>query len=97
MVSRLLTYVSGRWLPKLEATVSASDASFLYGFGVHDSARTYAGRLHEAKLEEHVSRLLESARLLRLEPPFDREVSCETGAQPSSRLARSRAETTPAL
>ena len=72
MASRLLTYVSGRWVPKLDATVSASDASFLFGFGIHDSARTYNGALHTAKLEEHVDRFVDGDRNARIRRRHDK-------------------------
>ena len=71
--SRLVSYVSGRFVKKAEALVNASDASFLYGFGIHDSARTYGGRLHGGKLDEHVARFLRSAALMRLESPLDHD------------------------
>lgn len=64
-------YVNGRFVSKEEATVSVYDHGFLYGDGIFEGIRCYNGRVF--KLEEHVDRLFQSAKTLRLEIPIGRD------------------------
>jgi branched-chain amino acid aminotransferase len=64
-------YVNGRIVSKDEATVSVYDHGLLYGDGVFEGIRVYAGRIF--KLEEHLDRLYESAKHILLDIPLSRE------------------------
>lgn len=66
-----IVYVNGRFVSKDDATVSVYDHGFLYGDGVFEGIRCYNGRVF--KLTEHVDRMFESARTLRLEIPMSPE------------------------
>ena len=62
-------YIAGRLVPKDEAKISVYDHGLLYGDGVFEGIRVYGGRvfLHE----EHIRRLYESARAIRLTIPIE--------------------------
>jgi branched-chain amino acid aminotransferase len=60
-------YVNGRFVEDEAAKISVTDHSFLYGDGCFEGIGVCEGRvLH---LDEHVTRLFKSARLLRMEVP----------------------------
>jgi branched-chain amino acid aminotransferase len=63
-----LVYVTGKLVPKDEATVNVYDHGLLYGDGVFEGIRVYGGKvfLHE----EHIARLYESAQAIRLPIPM---------------------------
>jgi branched-chain amino acid aminotransferase len=61
-------YVSGKLVDKEQATVSVFDHGFLYGDGVFEGIRVYGGKVF--LLAEHIERLYESARAIRLEIPM---------------------------
>lgn len=63
-------YISGKLLDKEQATVSVYDHGLLYGDGVFEGIRVYAGKAF--LLKEHIDRLYESARAIRLEIPMTR-------------------------
>ena len=63
-----LVYVAGQLVDKSEAKVSVYDHGLLYGDGVFEGIRVYVGKVF--LLEEHVDRLYESARAIRLEIPM---------------------------
>jgi branched-chain amino acid aminotransferase len=65
----MLIYLNGALVPKEEARVSVFDHGFLYGDGVFEGIRVYAGKVF--RLEEHVARLYESARTLELHVPME--------------------------
>lgn len=61
-------YISGKLLDKEQATVSVYDHGLLYGDGVFEGIRVYGGNVF--LLKEHIERLYESARAIRLEIPM---------------------------
>lgn len=63
-------YISGKLLPKEQATISVYDHGLLYGDGVFEGIRVYGGKVF--LLKEHIERLYESARTIRLEIPLTR-------------------------
>lgn len=63
-------YINGKLLDKEQATVSVYDHGLLYGDGVFEGIRVYGGKAF--LLAEHVDRLYESARAIRLEIPMTR-------------------------
>ncbi|WP_371068451.1 branched-chain-amino-acid transaminase [Sediminibacillus sp. JSM 1682029] len=64
-------FLSGEFVKKEEAVVSVYDHGFLYGDGVFEGIRAYAGSVF--KLDEHLQRLFESARSILLEVPYTKE------------------------
>jgi branched-chain amino acid aminotransferase len=63
-------YVDGRFYGREEAKVSVFDHGLLYGDGVFEGIRVYAGRVFE--LDAHIDRLYASAQALALEIPLPR-------------------------
>lgn len=61
-------YIAGRLVPKEQAVVSVYDHGLLYGDGVFEGIRVYSRRVF--LLEEHVRRLYDSAKAIRLEIPM---------------------------
>ena len=67
-------YINGKILPEERATVSVFDHGLLYGDGVFEGIRVYGGKVF--LIDEHVQRLYESARAIRLEIPMtEKEMS----------------------
>ncbi|MFB3072268.1 MAG: aminotransferase class IV, partial [bacterium] len=64
----MIVYLNGDYVPAEEARVSVFDRGFLYGDGIYETLRVYGGRVF--RLEEHLSRLERSARLIRLSLPL---------------------------
>src|SRR5271168_3320195 len=64
-------YISGKLYDKADAKISVYDHGLLYGDGVFEGIRVYDGKVF--KLKEHVDRLFESARAIKLEIPLSRE------------------------
>lgn len=76
----MLIYLNGKFVPREEAKISVFDHGLLYGDGVFEGIRSYNGRVF--KLDEHLKRLYDSAKAIRLEIPLSleemREVVLET-------------------
>ncbi len=64
-------YIDGKLVEESEAKVSVFDHGFLYGDGVFEGMRAYAGRVF--KLGEHLERLYASGVGIALEIPMSRE------------------------
>lgn len=64
-------YISGKFYDKPDAKISVYDHGVLYGDGVFEGIRIYNGKVF--RLKEHVDRLFESARAIKLEIPLTRE------------------------
>ncbi len=62
-------YIDGEYYPKEEAKVSVFDHGLLYGDGIFEGIRAYAGRVF--RLEEHLERLYLSARSILINIPLD--------------------------
>ncbi len=60
--------INGTIVDPAEAKISVYDHGLLYGDGVFEGIRVYAGKAF--LLEEHITRLYESARAIRLEIPI---------------------------
>jgi branched-chain amino acid aminotransferase len=67
----LLIYLNGEFVPKEEAKVSVFDHGLLYGDGVFEGIRSYNGRVF--RLDEHLQRLYDSAKVIRLKIPLSFE------------------------
>ena len=66
-MSELLVYVNGDIVPLESARIGVLDRGFLYGDGLFETVRTYAGA--PFGLPQHLRRLARSARVFRI--PFD--------------------------
>jgi len=71
MSSSPKVFISGKLYEKADAKVSVYDHGLLYGDGVFEGIRVYAGKVF--RLKEHVDRLYESALAIHLEIPMSRE------------------------
>ena len=61
-------YLNGQYLPLEEAKIPVLDRGFLFGDGVYEVIPAYAGHLF--RLEQHLERLDNSLRAIRMEPPL---------------------------
>lgn len=61
-------YISGKYYSKADAKISVYDHGLLYGDGVFEGMRIYAGKVF--RLEQHLTRLWESALSIRLKIPI---------------------------
>jgi branched-chain amino acid aminotransferase len=59
-----IVYLNGSLVPRSQARVSVFDHSFLYGYGLFETMRTYHGKIF--LLERHIKRLLSSAEAIGL-------------------------------
>ena len=67
----LKIYISGKYYDKEDAKVSVYDHGLLYGDGVFEGIRSYSGKVF--RLQEHLDRLWNSAKALRLTIPISME------------------------
>jgi branched-chain amino acid aminotransferase len=68
-------YINGKCYDKPDAKISVYDHGLLYGDGVFEGIRIYSGKAF--KLKDHVARLFESARSIKLEMPISQEEMCK--------------------
>jgi len=61
-------YINGTFFDKEDARISVFDHGLLYGDGVFEGLRSYAGKVF--RLQEHLERLFESARAIHLQIPM---------------------------
>ncbi|MFQ5909241.1 MAG: branched-chain-amino-acid transaminase [Thermoplasmata archaeon] len=61
-------YIDGQYLPREDAKISVFDHGLLYGDGIFEGIRAYGGKVF--KLDRHLERLFESARLIELDVPL---------------------------
>lgn len=64
-------YISGKLYDKADAKISVYDHGLLYGDGIFEGIRIYNGKIF--RLREHLNRLYEGARSIKLEIPLNRE------------------------
>jgi branched-chain amino acid aminotransferase len=64
-------YLNGNLVDEKDAVVSVFDHGLLYGDGVFEGTRVYGGNV--AFLDEHMQRLLDSAKVIALEPGITKE------------------------
>ena len=67
----LKVYINGTLYNKEDAKVSVYDHGFLYGDGVFEGMRSYAGSVF--RMKEHLDRLWDSAGRIQLEIPMTKE------------------------
>ncbi len=68
-------YINGKLFDKADAKISVFDHGLLYGDGVFEGIRVYEGKVF--RLREHIDRLYESGRHIKLEIPLSREQMTE--------------------
>ncbi|HRZ10129.1 MAG TPA: branched-chain-amino-acid transaminase [Gemmatimonadales bacterium] len=66
-----LIWIDGQWHDRDTATISVFDHGLLYGDGVFEGMRVYAGRAF--RREEHLDRLYDSAQAIWLTPPIGKD------------------------
>src|SRR5262249_16905334 len=64
-------WINGKLYDKADAKVSVYDHGLLYGDGVFEGIRVYAGKVF--RLKEHIDRLYDSVRAIALDIPMSRE------------------------
>jgi branched-chain amino acid aminotransferase len=64
----LKIYIGGKLYDKADAKISVYDHGLLYGDGVFEGIRSYAGKVF--RLEQHIDRLYDSARAIHLVIPM---------------------------
>jgi D-alanine transaminase len=64
-------YLNGQYLPLADANISVMDRGFLFGDGVYEVIPAYSGKLF--RLEDHLERLDNSLRSIRLQNPHSHE------------------------
>jgi branched-chain amino acid aminotransferase len=64
-------YMDGKLVEKDQAKVSVFDHGVLYGDGVFEGIRAYSGRVF--KLDEHIDRLFNSAKVIMLDIPLSKD------------------------
>lgn len=64
-------YLNGEYLPLADAKISVLDRGFLFGDGVYEVIPAYAGKLF--RLEDHLTRLDNSLKSIRLQNPHSHE------------------------
>lgn len=69
-------YIDGDFYPRDEAKISVYDHGLLYGDGVYEAIRAYEGVIF--KLNEHIDRLYESAKSIKIEIPLKKKEMIET-------------------
>ncbi|MGH7213835.1 MAG: branched-chain-amino-acid transaminase [Tepidisphaeraceae bacterium] len=67
----LKIWLDGKLVPREDAKVSVYDHGLLYGDGVFEGIRVYAGKIFEC--DAHLDRLYASAKAIRLTIPISRE------------------------
>ena len=67
----LKIWLDGKLVDEADAKISVFDHGLLYGDGVFEGIRVYDGRIFE--LKAHLRRLYESAKVIRLEVPMDKD------------------------
>lgn len=67
----LKVYINGKHYDKEEAKISVYDHGLLYGDGVFEGIRSYAGKVF--RLKEHLDRLWDSAKAIWLTIPISKE------------------------
>ena len=64
-------WINGKFFRGDKAKVSIFDRGFMYGDGVFETMRSYAGLVF--KLDEHLNRLFGCLKIIKIKPPFSRK------------------------
>ena len=71
MATERVAYVNGQMVPESEAVISIRDRGFLQGDAVFDTTRTFGHRIF--RLDEHLTRFMESLKYMRIEPGLTKD------------------------
>ena len=71
MTAERVAYVNGELVPESEAVISIRDRGFLQGDAVFDTTRTFGHRIF--RLDEHLTRFMESLKYMRIEPGLTKD------------------------
>ncbi len=71
MATERVAYVNGSMVPESEAVISIRDRGFLQGDAVFDTTRTFGHRIF--RLDEHLTRFMESLKYMRIEPGLTKD------------------------
>lgn len=71
MATERVAYVNGEMVPESEAVISIRDRGFLQGDAVFDTTRTFGHRIF--RLDEHLTRFMESLKYMRIEPGLTKD------------------------
>ena len=71
MTQERVAYVNGEIVPESRASVSISDRGFILGDAVFDTTRTFGHEIF--RLDEHIDRLYESLKWMRIDPQMTKE------------------------
>ncbi len=63
-------WINGRLVGMKDARISVFDRGFLYGDGVFETMRSYAGAIF--RLDDHLARLFKSFAIIKIKPPHSR-------------------------
>jgi branched-chain amino acid aminotransferase len=74
-MAELLVWVNGKHVPKSQATVSVFDHGLLYGDGCFEGIKSFDGKVF--KLNEHITRFMESAHFLDIQLGYTHQELCE--------------------
>ena len=74
-MARMKIWLDEKLVEEQDAKISVFDHGLLYGDGVFEGIRFYNGRVF--RLEEHISRLYDSARAILLNMPWTQEQVCQ--------------------
>ena len=67
-MKRLKVWINRRFVGIDDAKISAFDRGFLYGDGIFETMRSYAGKVF--RLDEHLDRLFASLKIVRIKLPY---------------------------
>lgn len=67
----MIIYLDGKFVPEEKALVSVFDHGLLYGDGVFEGIRAYNGKVF--RLDAHLDRLYDSAKVINLQIPLTKE------------------------
>ena len=65
-------WINNRFVDEKDASISIFDRGFLYGDGVFETMRSYAGTVF--KIRAHIDRLFDGMKTLRIKAPYSRSV-----------------------
>ena len=79
MVQERVVYFNGEIIPESEARVPFRDRGFMFGDAVFDATRTFGGTIF--KLKEHLDRLYNSLKYMRIDPGMTQDQMAELTRQ----------------
>jgi branched-chain amino acid aminotransferase len=71
-MTELKIFINGEFIFESKARISPQNHGFLYGDGIFEGIRAYNGRVF--KLKEHIDRLYDSAKMIKLNIPYSKEI-----------------------